>query len=464
MVDYPWSGPPAILVSEWKNPPKWGYHFANSVSADGRFVSFYRIRRDGPGRLLLHNVARDRNRVIARPHDGYRKCYDCGRFESYGGYRLPDFSADGRYLVFATDYRLVDLDRNRYSDVYRYDIETREYVLVSVGPDGKPGNSASSAGSISDDGRYVAFSTASSDLVEGDTNRAGDVFVRDLVEQTTTRVSVATDGSQGEWTNEEADVRIARGESHSPDISGDGSLVAFVSVADTLVDGDTNDANDVFVHDRRDHTTRRVSVTSTGEQLQPFEYCESASCFRDGAEQASISGNGEVVVFQSHANGLVPDDENDNVDIFTHELATGVTERVSEPTGGGEAYGPATHSCGSNGQCFYFIASSEPSISYDADRVYFLSGAPGITHVDDAGRDGGSDTDAFVHDRSTKVTQLVNRQPDGEWARGGNMYAGQISGDGSWVTYSSDTRGIVPGDRRFVDVFLQGLDDAAFGD
>jgi Tol biopolymer transport system component len=463
IVDYPWTGPPAIKVSEWKNQPKFGYHTANSVGADGRFVAFYRIRRDGPARLLLHNVERNRNRVVSRPHEGYRECFDCGRFPSFGGTRLPDFSTDGRYLVFTTDYRLVDLDRNRYADVYRYDIKTREYVLVSVGADGKPGNSPSSAASISDDGRYVAFDSPSSDLVADDTNEAGDVFVRDLVEDTTTRVSVSSDGSQGEWTpTEDPDVRYVRGNSHTPDISGDGALVAFVSIADTLVEGDTNDANDVFVHDLRDHTTRRVSVTSSGEQLEPFEYCESASCFRDGAEQAAISGDGRVVVFQSHANDLVPEDQNQNVDIFTHELATGITERVSEPTGGGEAYGPGTHSCGHNGQCFFSIWSSAPSISYDADRIFFFSGAPGMTHVDDGER--GSDEDVFVHDRSTKVTQLVNRTPDGEWAPGANIYEGQISSDGKWVTYSSDARGIVPGDRLFGDVFLQRLDDAAFGD
>jgi hypothetical protein len=219
------------------------------------------------------------------------------------------------------------------------------------------------------------------------------------------------------------------------------------------------------VHDLGDHTTRRVSVTSSGEQLTPFEYCESASCFRDGAEEASISGNGEIVVFRSHANGLVPEDENQNVDIFTHELATGVTERVSEPTGGGEAYGTGTHSCGHNGQCFFNIASHTPSISYDADRVYFLSGAPGMTHVDDGEPRGGSDQDIFVHDRSTKVTQLVNRKPNGSWAYGANIYPGTISADGNWSTYSSDGHGIVRGDLRgFDDVFLQRLDDAAFGD
>ncbi|MGH2807153.1 MAG: hypothetical protein ACRDKT_07740 [Actinomycetota bacterium] len=461
--DYPWSGPPAIWISEWENPPEWGYQTANSVGGDGRFVAFYRIRRDGPERLLLHNVARDRNRLIARPPADYRRCYDCGKFPSDGGFRLPDFSLDGRYLVFATDYRLVAGDRNRYADVYRYDIQTREYVLVSVGTDGRPGNSPSSAAAVSDDGRFVAFASGSSDFVEGDTNRATDVFVRDLEAQTTTRVSVASDGTQGDWSPDDADVRYVRGNSHTPDISGNGSLVSFVSIADTLVEGDTNDANDVFVHDVRGHTTRRVSVTSSGEQLTPFEYCESASCFRDGAEEASISGNGEVVVFRSHANGLVPEDENQNVDIFTHELATGLTERVSEPTGGGESYGPGTHECGHNGQCFFFIYSYAASISYDADRVYFLTGAPRITHVDD-GREAGDDTDMFVHDRSTKVTQLVNRKPDGSWAPAANVYPGQISADGNWAIYSSDGRGIAPGDRRFGDVFLQELVDEAFGD
>lgn len=79
--------------------------------------------------------------------------------------------------------------------------------------------------------------------------------------------------------------------------------------------------------------------------------------------------------------------------------------------------------------------------------------------------EGHRDQDAFVHDRSTKVTQLVNRRRDGGWAAGYHEYGGMISADGRWVAYTSGPRGIVRHDpHRGEDVFLQALDDAAFGE
>ncbi|HEU4480417.1 MAG TPA: hypothetical protein VFS18_00905 [Actinomycetota bacterium] len=453
--DHPWSGPPAILISKMKHTPRYMYHTTNVVNGDGRLVAFYRSRKDDPAKLLIRNVAREHNRLIARPHEGYRwNDYSYGKVRAWG-YKPPDFTPDGRYLVFATEYRLLGRDRNRYADVYRYDRKTKGYELVSVGLDLRPADSESVAPTISDDGRYVAFTSGATDIVPNDTNHASDVFVRDLELGITERASVSSDGSQ-------AGGPTHRSPSFGGSISGDGTRVAFISYGNDLVPDDTNRAPDAFVRDRNDGTTWRVSVTSSGEQLEPFEYCESASCYRDGVDQVDLSGNGEVVAFVSHANGLVEDDHNDNVDIFTHDIPTGVTDRVSEGTGGVEAYGEDARSCGNDGQCFGFIMSSDPSISYDGDRVFFLSGAPHMTDVDD---DRDDDTDAFVHDRSSRITQLVNRRPDGSYAPGHNMYPGQISSNGAWVVYSTDARRIAPGDREAgSDIFLQGLDDAAFGD
>ena len=348
---------------------------------------------------------------------------------------------DGSKIVFSSEYQLVAEDRNRRSDVYIYDRASRTHILVSADPDGRPGDSAAYGSSVSDDGRFVAFSSGSSDLVRGDANGRSDVFVRDLQQGSTTRVGEA---------------------SYSASISADGTRVAFVSDADDLVPDDTNRAADAFVRDLEAGTTTRASVSSTGEQLQPYEYCESASCFRDGAEQAEISGDGDTVVFVTHANGLVAHDQNNNVDAYVHDLSTGITERISEPTGGGEAYPDETHECGDNGQCFGFIATSWPAISHDGTWVFFLSGAPEMTDEDDD--DFAADSDVFVHDRTTGVTQLVNRRPDGSWAPSHNLYAGSISPDGRWVTYSSDARRIAPDQKgENGDVFLQELRDASFG-
>jgi ribosomal protein L14 len=123
---------------------------------------------------------------------------------------------------------------------------------VSVGTDGTQGNGDSSSPSISADGRYVAFRSNASNLVSGDTNgNTGDIFVYDTVANTTRRVSVDDNGTQGNSF------------SYSPSISADGRYVAFDSDASNLVSGDTNNTSDIFVYDTVANTTRRVSVATT---------------------------------------------------------------------------------------------------------------------------------------------------------------------------------------------------------
>src|SRR6266478_4204552 len=120
---------------------------------------------------------------------------------------------------------------------------------ISVGPDGAQPD-AGSYSSVSADGRYVAFYTAASNLVPGDTNQAFDVFVRDMKTGAVDRVSVASDGTQG------------NGASVWPSISGDGRYVAFHSFASNLVPGDTNQTWDVFGPDRATGVTERMSVAT----------------------------------------------------------------------------------------------------------------------------------------------------------------------------------------------------------
>jgi Tol biopolymer transport system component len=91
---------------------------------------------------------------------------------------------------------------------------------------------------ISADGRYVAFSTGSSDATVGDRSGQADIYVRDRVNNTTARVSVSSDGDSG------------NGESATPSISADGTRVAFYSPADNLAPGDTNGWGDVFLRTR----------------------------------------------------------------------------------------------------------------------------------------------------------------------------------------------------------------------
>jgi Tol biopolymer transport system component len=146
---------------------------------------------------------------------------------------------------------------------------------------------------ISADGRYVAFASLSGDLVANDTNAAGDVFVRDRQLGTTRRVSISSAEGQG------------NSYSYSPaSISADGRYVAFYSSASDLVANDTNGAIDVFVRDRQQGTTRRVSVGGSERQANR------------GSFLPSISADGRDVAFASVANNLVAHDTNRREDVF----------------------------------------------------------------------------------------------------------------------------------------------------
>src|SRR5258706_583306 len=164
-------------------------------------------------------------------------------------------SADGRYVAFTSDAsNLVLGDTNNSRDVFVHDMQTGITTRVSVDSNGNQGNLASVGSSISADGRYVAFGSSASNLVLGDTNNSSDVFVHDMQTGITTRVSVDSNGNQGNL------------DSSGSSISADGRYVAFNSNASNLVTGDTNGTFDIFVHDMQTGVTTRVSADSNGNQ------------------------------------------------------------------------------------------------------------------------------------------------------------------------------------------------------
>src|SRR5262249_4706953 len=152
-----------------------------------------------------------------------------------------------------------------------------------------------------------------SNLVPDDTNGLQDVFVRDRQAGAISRVSVATGG-----------VQSVGGPSSVPTISGNGSVVVFLSGATNLVPNDTNGVPDVFVHDRGTGVTTRVSVDSAGTQAN------------GGSDTPGMSADGRFVVFSSDATNLVPNDTNGAADIFLHDRQTGVTSRISVSSGGAQ--------------------------------------------------------------------------------------------------------------------------------
>jgi Tol biopolymer transport system component len=223
----------------------------------------------------------------------------CGVVDGVGGpecveYRQPNgpsfepaVSGDGRYVAIrSAASNLVDGDTNGVDDIFVSDLAAFSTSRVSLTSAGGQVGGASYEPAISADGRYVAFRSAASGIVAGDSNGVADVFVRDRTAGTTERVSV--DGAGGQ----------ANGASYVPSVSADGRYVAFQSAASNLVGGDTNGADDVFVRDRTAGTTIRVSVGAGGVQA-------------NGASGSpAMSANGGFVAFDSSASNLVGSDTN----------------------------------------------------------------------------------------------------------------------------------------------------------
>ncbi len=301
-------------------------------------------------------------------------------------------SADGRCVAFQSSAtNLVAGDTNSAPDVFVRDIDGGVTERVSVATGGIQGNSGAVAPSISSDGRFVAFAGYSSNFTAGDTNGVADIFVRDRQNGTTECVSLATGGAFGD------------GESNLPSISADGRFVVFDSYATNLVAGDTNGKPDIFLHDRLNGTTERISVATGGTQANEY------------STEAVVSLDGRFVAFQSGATNLMGNDVNFRPDIFVRDRLLGTTTCVSVGSVGG---------FGSGGG-FY------PSMSADGRFVAFHSDSP-----DHVANDTNFTADVFVHDRLFGATERASVAAGGVQANAGSAY-GAISANGQFVAFLS---------------------------
>lgn len=377
------------------------------LSADGRYVAF---QWEGS-----HLVAGDTNNVNdVFVYDRWSKTTDRVSLNSLGVQgngrsEYPAISADGRFVAFESSAsNLVDGDTNSQRDIFVHDRATGATTRVSIDSAGEQGRLGSFSPTISREGRYVAFDSYAPNLVADDTNAARDVFVHDRETGSTTRVSIGSEGSQGD------------GDSDIPAISGDGRFVAFASDATNLVTGDSNDSGDVFVHDRQTGMTTRVSVSSQGAQGDDHSFW------------LDISHDGGTVAFTSLASNLVAGDTNRRRDVFLRDRAAATTERISVDAGGAQGDG----------------GSITPSISDDGSQVAYLSWASNLVPGDSNGRG-----DVFVFDRLTGATSRVSVASSGIQGNDNSVQA-EISGDGRIVAFQSYASNLVDGDENGqVDVF-----------
>ncbi len=394
----------------------------SSISSDGRFVAYasaadnlVSVDTNECWDIFIRDRQANETKLVSVSNDG---------IQSNGDSDSPSICADGRFVTFASEAdNLVSGDTNGCKDIFVYDRQTGITQRVSVADDGTQSNSLSRNPSISADGRFVAFCSFASNLVTGDTNNAGDVFVFDRQTGKIELASVSSDGSPG------------NSECGGPSISADGRFVAFLSTADNLVSDDTNGYQDIFVHNRVTGETLRASISSEGVQANNYS-----------SYIPSISADGRYVAFASYADNLVPDDVNGypcfyrGPDVFVHDMLTGRTEIASISSNGEQG-----DACNSN--------VGGPSISADGRRVAFESFSTNFASGDTLGT-----YDIFVHDRQTGMTEQVSVSSAGVPANA-HCISPCISADGVFVSFKSMADNLVIGDtNESYDIFVHQLD------
>ncbi|MFF9774255.1 TolB family protein [Streptomyces sp. NPDC013978] len=351
-------------------------------------------------------------------------------------------SANGRYVAFSSYAdNLAPGDTPDAQDVFVHDRLTgRTEVLVESGTTW----AQTYEPSISANGRYVAFTSSRSDLVPGDTNGRGDVFVRDRWKKTVERISVADDGSQ------------TSGFSEGAAISADGTRIGFRTQflldggGDGDGEGDGEGKGDGQESARAEASEVRrpqaflfyVRDTRTGRTVQAAHTREGVSVAVRGAIE--LSPDGRYALYASEWPEIVPGDTNDKRDVFAKDLRTGATRRLTLAHDGSE---PNDHSAGQ-------VNQRGAALSADNRRVVFTSFADNLVPGDTNG-----DADAFVRDLVTGEVRRLNVTQDGGQSDTAQRSSPFVDALGWTVAFSSAENDLVPGDTNETsDVFVRRLE------
>lgn len=314
------------------------------IAADGSVVAFVSasgnlVPGQASGALYDIYVASLAGPAIERVSTGD------GDIKARGGRSLnPDLSGDGRYVVFEStvaDWAAGGSDTT--VDIFLKDRASRSITRISTSLSGTDGNGDSINPRISQDGRFVVFQSAATNLSADDTNAYSDIFVWDRNSGALTNITM---GAASRNTNNHA-VR--------PDVGagdGSGATVVFES-ARAFVAADTNNALDIFAYNMTTRAFRLVSARANGATVAV------------ASEEASISDNGRFVSFTGYSDGLVPGDSNGTRDVFVKNLASGAIARVSQ-----------------NGAIVNNQASLASEISANGSWIVFESGASNLIATD----------------------------------------------------------------------------------
>jgi hypothetical protein len=382
----------------------------SAVSDNGRYVAFdstatnlIGLDTNATSDIFVRDRRTDKTRRVSVRSNGT---------QGNGSSQIPDISSSGRFVTFLSNAsNLVPGDTNGTYDIFVHDRKTDKTKRVSTLSNGAEANAASLYPKISADGRFVAFESSATNLVPGDVNGTSDIFVKDRKTGKTRRVNLRSNGTQ------------ANSSSNFADISPNGRYVTFTSSATNLVNGDTNATSDVFVHDRNTKKTKRASVGNAGQG--------------NGSSQLSTVSNEGQVAFISLATNLVGGDTNATYDIFVRNTSANITRRVSISSAGvqGNGQSPSTW---------------RPEISGSGRYVAFESLATNLV-----ANDTNATGDIFVRDRKQNKTRRVSVRFDGAQSNGSSFIA-DISDNGRFIVFTSHATNLVVGDSNATnDVFLR---------
>lgn len=320
-------------------------------------------------------------------------------------------SADGRYIVFesaAAD--LVSGDTNSgtsSADIFYYDRITQTMSRISVSTGGTEGNGTSVFADMSDDGRYVVFTSTSTNLTgdtypptvtdpdgSGQTLQPSQIFLRDTQANTTTLITT-TGGTSGSTF-------AANNVSTKPVISADGRFIAYESHATDILAADTDTDSDIYRYDTQADTTALVSVSTSGTKGN------------ENSEEAAISDNGRYIAFSSDASNIGSVDL--VTDVFLRDLNTNTTTAIT------------SGSIGAQGQS----DSQQPALSADGRYIVYESFRSDLTNNSDT----NSTQDVFLFDRNTNQTTLISKTNAGTAGDGRSGHVA-ISSDGRFIAFES---------------------------
>ncbi|MEC3952034.1 hypothetical protein VMT65_03205 [Nocardia sp. CDC153] len=368
------------------------------ISADGSKVVFYSDASnlgsgstDGRSHVYLRGVA-DKHTTRLDTND---------RGEAANGdSMMVQISANGRFAAFSSNAtNLVATPTGGQWNVYLKDLGSGRITLVSQTVDGSPATALNYGGMPDDSGEHVVFGSLASNLVPGDTNNVGDVFVRDIRAGTTTRISVAPGGEQGD------DLSIGGA------ISGDGRFVGFASHATNLVAGlPGNHVSHAYVRDLVAGTTTLLDVGATGLP-------------GDGnATWSSFSGSARRMVFMSTAGNLLPNAPKAQWNIYRRDLDTGKLELLSANPQGFE----------DNGENWWDTASGDGSV------VGFLSFAS------DLGSSDGLFSQIYIRRGGAPVADIAQLGTTANKSNGNQLLASRTDSVGGQVSLAASAYAVAP--------------------